>query len=324
MSLTVTRAGVHDTVQDGGRKGFRHLGINTGGVMDWYAAEMANALLGNDLLAPVVELHFPASSFLVEQPAVICLTGADFTPVIDGLPIPMYQPVAVAAGATLSFRGAVQGRWCYLAVLGQLDLPSWLHSYSTHLAAGAGGWKGSTLRREARLPFASHPGLPRLLKSQSTAPLHWKSGSLQPSRRLSFIRGPEWGYMTREAMARFTENAYTVSRQSDRMGYRLLGKPLALQQKSPLLSSAVSNGTLQLLPDGQLIALMADHQTTGGYPRIAHVITAHQPHLAQLTAGSGVLFEETGLEEAEQLLFRMKTVLADLQQECAYKMNQLL
>ena len=125
-------------------------------------------------------------------------------------------------------------------------------------------------------------------------------------------------------MAVFTEVAYTVSRQSDRMGYRLLGKPLALQHTAPLLSSAVSNGTLQLLPDGQLIALMADHQTTGGYPRIAHVVTAHQPHLAQLTAGSGVRFEETRLEDAEELLFRMKTVVADLQQECAYKMKQIL
>jgi antagonist of KipI len=225
----------------------------------------------------VVELHFPASSFYVEQPTVLCLAGADFTPVVDGLPVPMCQPVAVAAGSLLSFRGAVQGRWCYLSVMGHLDLPAWLNSYSTHTAAGAGGWNGSVLRKGAVLPFRAHPAVSRLLKSQSTVPLHWKAGSLQPPVRLSFVKGPEWHSMTREAMAAFVKNPFTVSRQSDRMGYRLLGTPLALQQQASLLSSAVSHGTLQLLPDGQLIALMADHQTTGGYPRIAHVITAHQP-----------------------------------------------
>src|SRR5690348_5327335 len=135
MSLKIIKAGLLDTVQDLGRHGFGHQGINPSGAMDRFSASLGNALLGKELNAPVIEMHFPAAKIHFQTEAVICLAGADFTPLIDGNEIHIHQPVAVNKNAVLSFTRIRNGARCYLALLNELRIESWLNSYSTNLKA---------------------------------------------------------------------------------------------------------------------------------------------------------------------------------------------
>src|SRR6476469_7824076 len=145
MSLKILSAGILDTIQDKGRFGYQHLGINTTGVMDGYAAQLANALLGKDLGSAVIELHFPASEILFEQPTVICITGAEFSPVINNIPIPNNRPIAVGKNAVLKFTKATWGARAYLSVYHPFATTPSLGSLSTNLKAEAGGLNGNKL-----------------------------------------------------------------------------------------------------------------------------------------------------------------------------------
>lgn len=153
MSLKIIRQGVLDTIQDLGRYGYQYLGINSNGVMDQFSAQLANALLGKNLSAPVIEIHFPASQFLFEKETVICITGADFLPSVNDQPIPLDHPVAVNKGTILKFDKLGTGARCYLSFLNDFDIGKWLNSYSTNLKAIAGGWQGRALQKNDVIPF---------------------------------------------------------------------------------------------------------------------------------------------------------------------------
>src|SRR5436305_971184 len=155
MSLKVIKAGLLDTVQDLGRHGYQHLGINPGGTMDRFAASLVNALLGKELTAPVIEMHFPASTILFLEPCVVCLTGADFSPLINGALVPLNQPLFVTADSVLKFTKPQSGARCYLSVLNELRLQKWLGGYSTNLKAKAGGYKGRKLEKDDELECES-------------------------------------------------------------------------------------------------------------------------------------------------------------------------
>lgn len=139
MSLRIIRAGVFDSLQDGGRWGYQHFGINPGGAMDRFSASLANALLGKPLNAPVVEIHFPASQILFEEATIVCLCGADFSATANGHPLPLHHPVIIAKNSLLRFNHIQSGSRAYLAVLHDLRVEAWLESYSTNIKAGAGG-----------------------------------------------------------------------------------------------------------------------------------------------------------------------------------------
>jgi antagonist of KipI len=155
--------------------------------------------------------------------------------------------------------------------------------------------------------------------------LPWSYHHNQPGDgAIEFIPGSEWNWLTEKSQISFLNNSFVISPSSDRMGYRLAGEALAQSRQEQLVSSAVSFGTVQLLPNGQLIVLMADHQTTGGYPRIANVITAHLPKLAQLNAGQQLTFEMTTVEEAQEKLVAQQQYLMQLQKTCNLKMQNWL
>lgn len=136
------------------------------------------------------------------------------------------------------------------------------------------------------------------------------------------LPGNEWERLTNESKENFTMTSFVITQQSDRMGYRLNNIPLHSMINDEVVSSAVSFGTIQLLPDGGLIVLMADHQTTGGYPRVAHVITAHHTKLAQMKAGDKIHFRMTDLATAEQLLIKQQQHLLQLQNACTFRLEQ--
>jgi antagonist of KipI len=329
MAFSIIKPGLLDTIQDMGRHGYSNWGVNPGGAMDIYAAQVANLLVGNDKHEAVIEIHFPGPQILFEQNTLIAITGADFSPMVNDELIPRWQPVVVRKNTVLHFPSLVRGGRCYLSVHGGYCLKKWLNSYSTSLKAGAGGWNGMPLKKGDELPFnESNIYFAGLLKDQSDFEvLPWRVNIdkiYEFPHEIGFIPGHEWPLLPASAHNTFVENNYIIHPSSDRMGYQLSGSPIFPDKPLELVSSAVSFGTVQLLPDGQLIVLMADHQTTGGYPRIAHVITAHLPKLAQLRPSDTVQFKQMDLETAEQLLVSRQKELHILQRSCMDHLNEMV
>jgi antagonist of KipI len=329
MSLSIIKPGLLDTVQDMGRNGYSNWGINSGGAMDRYAAEVANLLVGNCKQEAVIEIHFPGPQILFEQNTLIAITGGDFSPTVNDEVIPRWQPVVVRRNTVLHFPSLVQGSRCYISVHGGYCMPKWLGSYSTNLKAGAGGWHGQPLKKGDELPFKENRiYVAGLLKEESDVEvLPWRVNIEKIYRypnEIGFIPGHEWELLSPESKHNFLESNFLIHPSSDRMGYQLKGGPLIMTEHKELVSSAVSFGTVQLLPDGQLIVLMADHQTTGGYPRIAHIISAHLPKLAQLRPADTIQFKLMNEEMAEELLLWQQKELHILQWACQDHLNELV
>lgn len=304
MSVFIEKSGVLATVQDLGRTGFRRFGINPNGAMDSAAARLVNVLLGNDESEAVVETHFPAPVFRFRNQAIIAVGGADFGAQIDETKIENRRPYFIEANQTLSFTAKIKGNRAYLAVKGGFAAERWLGSASANLAAKIGG----NLRKGDSLEFNTGDEVFqrnfRYKISPQIVPFY---SSLLTVR---VTAGAEFERLTWLSETDFLKNNYTISRNSNRMGFRLTGAPLYTLGIINLISSTVSFGTIQLTPDGQMIILMADAQTSGGYPRIAHVISADLPVLAQLGAGDSVNFQMISVEEAENLSLQFERDLS--------------
>lgn len=314
MGLLIVKEGIFSTIQDLGRFGRKRFGINQSGVMDAAAARLINILLGNDQTEAVIELHFPAGEILFESDAVFALGGANFTAELDGTLVDNWQSLFAAKGSVLKFKNKLSGNRAYLSVAGGLKIEKWLGSASTNLTAGAGGYKGRTLRKADRIGFKNKvPHSPYFSR-------HLSRSIIPPYSRFPVVRiiaGAEYELLS--ASSRETlDQTFTISNDSNRMGFRLTGGPLFLAGSIELLSSAVSFGTLQLLPDGQMIVLMADHQTSGGYPRIAHVVTRDLPLLAQLGPNDRVAFQLVTIEDAEGLAMKFESEINLLKVGCGF------
>lgn len=304
MSILIQKSGILSTVQDLGRKGYRQFGINPNGAMDFRAARLINILLGNEDSEAVLEMHFPAPQILFETDAVIALGGADFGAKITDEPIENWRPIFVEKNQSLRFTKKTYGTRAYLSVKGGFKVEKWLGSYSTNLLAEIGGIAGRSLQTGDRLFFNSK------FKIQNSNFFYKISGSLIPPYSafpaIRIVAGAEFEELTALSEQNFLKQIFSVGNDSDRMGFRLKGEPLYLLDDKELVSSAVNYGTIQLLPDGQAIVLMADHQTSGGYPRIAHVISTDLPVLAQLGAKDKVGFEIISLQLAEDLMLQIE------------------
>lgn len=315
--IQVVQQGLLDTIQDMGRYGYQHLGINPGGAMDRIALSIANSLVGNEANEAAIEMHFPASAFLFEADALIALSGGDFGATVNGLPISINKPVLVSTYSVLRFTKPVSGARCYLAIAGGLSLTPWLNSYSTHLKAEAGGFGGRRLQKGDRLPFREINHYADLLKSRELWMLPWTpdlKGLYTDGSHIRVVDGP----------VSLTETEFTLTEQCDRMGFRLRGAPLSTQHQQERLSAGVSRGTIQLLPDGQLIILMADHQTTGGYDHTGHVITADLPTLSQLCPNNKIHFSVVSQETAVTLFKEQERHLLLLQNACKLRLEEWL
>lgn len=316
MSLRIIRNGILDTVQDLGRVGYRHLGINPAGAMDPFAASLANILVGNTMGEGVIEMHFPAAAIYFEAPAVMALTGADFGPACNEQACPLNTPLCIAAGTTLTLTHPHRGARCYFALAGGLDIPPWLGSASTHLKAHAGGWHGRKLLKGDIILFR---------KKVSPSPLHGNTFEIigesvtipDVTDEILLLKGHELEWLSDASRHTFTHSPFTIAVQSDRMGYHLKGPALHRQNEEELVSSPVAYGTIQLLPDGSLILLMADHQTTGGYPRLGTVISVHFSRIAQMKPGDTIGFQFTDIRTAEKLFFKQQQLLKEYQMQYA-------
>ncbi len=310
MAIIVRKPGMLSTVQDLGRVGHRNLGINPGGVMDRTATRILNTLVGNPESAAVIEMHFPAATIEFDADTVFAVGGADFAPMLDDAPIETWQTKLASEGTVLSFSKKRFGERTYLAVKGGIETEPWLGSRSTNTVAGAGGFSGRALKSGDRLECLSSRSLVRLGAGVSIRPGYSRSPVIR------VVAGPEFEFVTALSEQQFLEGQFALTASCDRMGYRLSGPPLSLLHDFQLVSSGVNFGTVQLLPDGQLIVLMADHQTSGGYPRIASVVEADLPLLAQCGPAAQISFEMISLEAAESLALRLENELCFLKLGC--------
>jgi antagonist of KipI len=308
MEVTIRRAGMQTTVQDLGRPGYRAEGVPLSGAMDRFALRVANLLVGNPENAAALEFTLLGPGLQFSSPALVAVTGGDF-----GGELPMWQPVHVPARTSVRFSAARAGCRGYLAVAGGFQVPSVLGSASVYLRAGFGGWEGRALREGDVLPA---PDLERHVEA------HWwidprilPEYSSSPTIRV--LRGAQ----AHEFGRTFFESTYRLTAQSDRMGLRLAGPMLVRQSQLELRSGPVVPGTVQVPPDGQPIVLMADAQTIGGYPQIAHVIRVDLPLVAQLRPGDTMSFAEVSLEDAHELALAREHALAMLRHGLAQKLG---
>ena len=312
MSLHVLRPGLLTTVQDLGRTGYQQDGVVVSGAMDATALRVANLLVGNEDHAAGLEITVLGPRLRFGAEHLIALTGADCSATLNGEPVGSNRAIWVAAGAELALGAARLGCRAYLAVAGGVAVPPVLGSRSTYLRAAFGGLAGRALQAGDELPVgvpsASSAQLAHRLARPAAGwvPAGYTPGpSLCPVPRpapvVRALRGPEYDWFTAESQRAFWQAPFAISPEADRMGYRLHGPPLARRDDAELLSSAVAFGTVQLPAGGQPIVLMADHQTTGGYPRLAQVISADFGVLAQARPGQALRFQEVSLAEAQAL-----------------------
>lgn len=278
--------------------------------MDTAAARIVNILAGNDDADAVLEMHFPAAEIEFEHDSLIALGGADFDARLDGNPTPNWTCTTVSKGSLLKFARRRSGNRAYLAVKDGFHVDPWLGSASTNLVAGIGGFAGRKLASGDRLECDTPSERGSVTAGRSIVPHYSRFGTVR------ILAGNEFEYLTATSERLLVRSGFTLTNDCDRMGYRLNGKPIHLLHDLRMVSSAVTAGTLQLLPDGQLIVLMADHQTSGGYPRIGTVIPVDLPILAQCGPGDGVSFEFVTIGEAERLSLRFETELNFLRVGC--------
>ncbi len=270
--------------------------------MDKIAARLINVLLGNNESEAVLEMHFPAPEILFEKDAVFALGGADFGAKLNNKNLENWKSYFAEKRSVLKFTGKNFGNRAYFSVTGGFEIEKWLGSASTNLTAEIGGFRGRHLQKRDRLGFKQ-----KIIDIKQK--FNYKiAGSLIPIyNRFPTVRvvaGAEFELLEASSEQFFSRQSFTITQNSNRMGFRLEGAPLELLRNKELVSSAVSFGTIQLLPDGQMIILMADHQTSGGYPRIANVCEIDLPLVAQLGANDKIAFHIISLEEAENLFLQ--------------------
>lgn len=317
MTVKVLRPGALATLQDLGRSGMQHLGIVPGGAMDAVSHRVANALVGNRVDAATLEIAISGPELLFEKAALVALAGARFEAWIDGALFPEARPVLVHAGARLRIGRATAGAFGYLAVAGGFDLPVVLGSRSTYLPGAFGGLDGRLVSSGASLPLVADAeavaterfarGIRKRhaveLAGGAARSVRWFAPALTVSTTdpalARAVEGAHATLFTDAARTAFYGERWRVAPDSNRMGYRLLGPRLELVVPTEILSQATCLGTVQVPASGQPIVLMADHQTTGGYPKIAEVIAADAPSVAQVPPGDAVRFLAVKFDEAD-------------------------
>lgn len=320
MSIAIRKPGLLSSFQDLGRWGHQHLGVSVTGVMDTLAHQMANLIAGNSQDWATLEMTLIGPTLAFEEPTVICMTGADMGARLNGRTAPRYRPIVVRPGDTLALQSAVEGARGYLAVHGGFDLPRYMGSQSTYLRAGFGGFEGRALKRDDWVGINTHlPADPTALTmlAEQLADLYiYLPGILgQHTGRkglVRLIRSSQWKEFTPESCAAMLSTDWRVSTDSERMGYRLEGPKLLLAEPRQMISEATSFGTIQVPGGGQPIVLMADRQTSGGYPKIGTVASVDLPILAQKKPGDMIRFTPIDVAAAQKLDNDRLQALAEL------------
>ncbi|URM34978.1 biotin-dependent carboxyltransferase family protein [Cytobacillus firmus] len=330
--MKVLKPGLLSSIQDLGRTGYQKFGVIASGAMDPFSHRMANLLSGNEENDPALEITMMGPTLTFEEDTLISICGGDLSPLINGQPIRTWRSIFVKKGSELKFGGCQKGCRAYLAVSGGFSVPEVMNSRSTYLRAGIGGFKGRALKAGDVLETGK-PSLQSLkMADYLSKQLHDKTfvendwgiaSKLIPETignpEIRITRGRQFDLFTHESRIQLFNHAFEVTAQSDRMGYRLKGTSLALSEHAEQISEAVNFGSIQVPPDGNPIVLLADRQTTGGYPKIGQVAAVDLPLLAQAKPGDALRFKEISNGQAQQLLIKRELKLKELKQGISLK-----
>ena len=305
MSITVLNPGLMTTVQDLGRVGYQQFGVSVSGVMCPRSAILANILVGNEDGEAVLECTMMGPHLQFNEATCIAITGGDLGPTLDGKPIPNYAAIAVQAGQILRFTMPKAGCRAFVSFAGGLDIEPVMGSRSTYMKAKIGGFEGRKLQKGDVIKFRDPKAdLPKL-------DLRHMAPEFRPRAEYTVrvVLGPQDDYFTDEGVATFLSSVYTVTPEFDRMGCRLSGEVIAHKDGGDIISDGISFGAIQVPSSGNPIIMLGDRQTTGGYTKIAGVITADFRILAQLKAGDKVRFEKVSIAQAQDALLAQKGAL---------------
>jgi biotin-dependent carboxylase-like uncharacterized protein len=300
--LRIIRPGMLTTVQDLGRWGFQENGVPVAGPMDEYSHMVANRLVGNDASAAALEVTLIGPELEVAGDAMCAVAGAEFLLTIGGVQVRSHEAFALRAGHRLKFGERRVGARATFAVRGGIVVEPVLGSRATSLFSKMGGLEGRALKAGDLLPIGEAPATSGPAARARTLPLAPAGAALR------VMVGPHEDFFTRSAYDTLFGSRFTITPASNRMGYRLDGPPLELAGRGDILSDATPIGSLQVPASGLPILLMADRQTTGGYPKIATVISADLPLAGQLSPGDWIEFRRCTrgqAVEAQRHLFRL-------------------
>lgn len=301
--IKIISPGLMTTVQDLGRYGYQQYGVSVSGAMDYAAARLANILAGNDENEGLLEITLIGPKIEFLNDTVIALTGGGMGFLINDIPIDMNKSLAVKTGDILSFNRINNGCRCYIAFAGGIDIPVIMGSKSTFLKAGMGGYEGRALKEGDILNIGSPSASLFNLSGRETENFY-DYGSNKVKLRV--VLGSQDDAFTNEGIETLFSNEYTVTNNSDRMGYTLEGAAIQHKEGADIISDGIAMGAIQVPSKGNPIIMMADRQTTGGYTKIGNVITVDLPKIAQAKPGDKIIFEEISLLEAHKLFKQLE------------------
>ncbi len=298
-ALKVILPGFQTTVQDAGRFGFAHLGVSPAGAADNIAFRFGNLLVGNENNEAALEMTLIGGAFEFQANSIIAVTGADCSPALDEETIPLWTSIFVRAGETLRCQAMRDGARSYLAVNGGIQTEKIMGSAATHLQTAIGGWQGRALKKGDELTIIQAPQKENYcrLTIQKNAIDYFENKST-----IRVTRGPQAEYFSEASTKIFASATYKVSEASNRVGLRLNGAALVEEKNRELITEGISCGAVQVPSDGLPIILFIEHPTTGGYPKIANVISADFCRLGQLRPRDDVRFQFVNFDEATELL----------------------
>ncbi|SHM97348.1 biotin-dependent carboxyltransferase family protein [Gracilibacillus kekensis] len=297
MSIEIIEEGLYTTIQDKGRIGYQSYGFSVSGVMDEFAAVMANLLVGNHDQEALIEMSFIGPTIKFYNNAIIAITGADMSANVNDQLIPLGKPISIKEGDVLQFRTAKTGLYSYLAVKSGFDVTEVLGSRSTLVRAQLNGILGRKLMIGDTISLKDSFTVDRSMEWRLDPSLF--NYISQSSHIIRYIRGPQFDWFDHYS---FETTDWTTSTQSNRMGYRLKGTAVKRKNQNQLLTEATTFGSIQVPANGQPIVLMADGQPTGGYPKIGQVAKVDLGKLSQIRPGQLFRFQQVTVEEAIQLL----------------------
>ena len=303
--IQVQEPGLFTTVQDLGREGFGAMGVSASGAADAISLRLGNRMVGNHQGAAGLEMTLLGGTFTFLERALLALTGSDFGATLDGKPVELWGSFEAKAGQTLRLGPTRSGARCYLCVRGGIAVEPLLGSASTHILSGLGGHEGRALRKGDALKIGAERGAihERRLTARALK-------ELQPRKVLRVTEGPQSDWFPESARRLFYESRYRVAEESNRMGIRLEGAIVPVPSGGEMISEGVSLGAIQVPEGGKPIILFVEQQTTGGYPKIANVISADFHSLGQLRPRDEIRFERVDWETARALLREQEELMA--------------
>ena len=299
--MTIIKQGFQDLVQDLGRDGYTHIGISPTGAADKVSMKIANLFLGNHINDAVLEITLFGGTYLFDMQTTICLSGSHFPAKIRGDELPFNKPVNIQKGETLSIGGSTSGARCYLAVQDGFNVADLLGSSSTHLMSKSGGFRGRNLQKEDQLAY-NEPEK-RYFPIDRKFPIDYNRSIIRATP------GLQHSLFDKPTQELFFSKEYTVSHQSNRMGIRIHGPKIQKRTSEDMITEGLPLGAVQVKGSGDSIITFVDHQTTGGYPKIANVIAADMHKVGQLRPGDVFTFELITMDKAETLYLAQEQLL---------------